>query len=508
LKRITASIHIEGGVVYAVKTCGEHGRFTDIVSHDADYHKEVRRVWNLTHLPDACSPATGGENACLDCLSNDRQGDPTSAAFIEVTHRCNLDCWICYADSGRRNRIPDPSAEQIVRIMKAFRDKQSPPPKRLQLSGGEPTIRDDLPDLVRHAVKLGFEEIGLNTNGIRLAQDIDLCKELIKSGVNKISLQFDGVDDATYRAIRRVDLYRYKLQVIENVRKIGRGVVQLVCAVAKGVNDHEIPGILDFAADNADVVSGISFLPVALCGREFDRADVLKYRVTTPYVQSIINRHTNGVCQNWPSTYTLIRHLRFVLHFLDGRPIADTSHPECGSLQVVYATREKGKGRTWHSLCDLLDYPKIEEESERLWTRYQEGRPNGTRGVRWRIAQARTIGIAVKNVKNKRLAVRAVTVWSVNRLREAIATGKLKSLGDLQGLFRNSRHLILYCSSFQDLYSINLERIERCGLHVGYYDPIDDKVRMVPFCAMNTVHRKTIEKRLLEFAERPSAIAH
>lgn len=505
LRTLPARVEVHGDVVYGVKACSEHGPFRDVLCHDAAYFEEIHRFWDRDLLPAKIDPAAGGSRkGCpYDCPTCDRHRILTLVAFIDVTYRCNLDCWICYANSGYRNRIPDPTTEQVIRIMKTFRDRQTPPPKRLQLSGGEPTIRNDLPHLVRQAVKLGFEEIGVNTNGIRLARDPDLCRELIESGVTKISLQFDGVDDETYRRIRGVDLYRIKVQVIENVRKVKSGVVQLVCAVAKGLNDHEIPRILDFAADNADVVSGVSFLPVAFCGRDFDQSDVVQYRVTTPYVQSIINRHTNGVCASWPSTHTLVRHLRFVLFFLDGRPIGHSSHPQCGSLQIVYVTQDRRGTRRWRSLWDLLDLPGIEADSERVWNRYERRGRNTRRGLRWRLAQAAMIWIVLKHVRSKALVVREVTVWCVNRITDALwRRHSVKRLGDLHGLFRNMRYLLIFCVNFQDLYNINVERIQRCTFHFGYFDPADDAVRVVPFCSMNTIHRKTIQNRLIEFAER------
>ena len=70
---------------------------------------------------------------------------------------------------------------------------------------------------------------------------------------------------------------------------------------------------------------------------------------------------------------------------------------------------------------------------------------------------------------------------------------------------RKSKFLLLYCANFQDLYNLNVDRIRSCTSHIGYYDPVEDRVRIVPFCAMNAIHRKTVEKRLIEFAERQSA---
>ncbi len=510
-KKITAKVELDKGIVYSIKSCSDHGVFKDVICHDADYYKEIHRYWEKGSFPEDSFPPTNRQRGCpYDCLFCNGHRIFTLVAFIDVTYRCNLDCWICYANSGYRSKIPDPSAEQIVKIMKTFRGAQ-PPPKRVQFSGGEPTLRNDLPHLVRVASKLGFEEIGVNTNGIRLARSYGLCENLIKSGVTKISLQFDGVDDGIYRRIRGQDLFELKQQVIENVRKVGTGVVQLVCAVAKGVNDHEIPNILDFAAENADVISGVSFLPVAFCGREFDKSEIHKYRVTTPHIQSIINRHTDGVCENWPSTHTLVKHLRFVMFFLDGRSIGHSSHPECGSLQIVAASKSRGGRWKWHSLCDRMDFHKIEEESEKVWLRHQKAKRSKVGPLYLKKMQARMIWIMLKSVKDKRVAVRDVSEWLINRVRDVLSRHKTKKLSNLHEIFRNIKYLMIFCVNFQDLYNINVERIKRCTFHFGFYDPIDDEVRIVPFCSMNTVHRKGVGDKLIKNAEgavTPRAVFH
>ncbi len=501
LRSVTARVEVVDRIVYSVKTCEEHGRFSDVLSHDAEQFAEAHRLWDPGSPPCGNPRPAGGKEGCpYQCPTCDRHRTFVAAALIDVTHRCNLDCRICYANSGYRSRIPDPSAEQIVRVMRAFRERQVPPPKHVQLSGGEPTLRDDLPYLVRQASELGFEEIGINTNGIRLAQSVDLCRELIDCGVNKISLQFDGVDDSTYRRIRNQDLFRFKVQVIENVRKLTSGVVQLVCAIGNDLNDQEIPAILDFAAANSDVVSGVSFLPIAFCGREFSLADVSRHRMTMPQVQLAINKHTGGVCRNWLSTHSLIHSLRFVLHVLDGRPIGHSAHPECVNMQIVRVTQERGGRRQWLSLCDLLDLPRIESASEALWRRYQDRKRKGALG--FQIMRARMIWILLRHASDKRRVALEATAWLLARIMRLARGARLGRLGNVDGLFRNKRYLSLFCVNFQDLYNLNVERLQHCTFHYGYYDPGDDQVRTMPVCSMNAVHRKVIEEKLIDFAER------
>ncbi len=72
----------------------------------------------------------------------------------------------------------------------------------LYFSGGEPTVRDDLPDLIVYAAKMGYAYLQLNTNGLRIAQEPAYAQELCEAGLSSVFLQFDGTEDSIYCAIR------------------------------------------------------------------------------------------------------------------------------------------------------------------------------------------------------------------------------------------------------------------------------------------------------------------
>jgi len=120
----------------------------------------------------------------------------------------------------------------------------------IQLSGGEPTVRDDLPQIVRMGVELGFPFIQVNTNGIRMAKDEAYVKALKEAGLNSIFLQFDGVDDAIYEHLRGKALFEVKCKAIENCRKFGIGVV-LVPTIVPHVNVCSIGEIIRFGIDHS-----------------------------------------------------------------------------------------------------------------------------------------------------------------------------------------------------------------------------------------------------------------
>lgn len=89
------------------------------------------------------------------------------SAYLHVTQRCNLRCKFCYSEGDDRNLLPDPSAESLARAIGLLASLGT---KRLVISGGEPFLRDDLPDIARSASMAGIEEIVVLTNGLLVSE--------------------------------------------------------------------------------------------------------------------------------------------------------------------------------------------------------------------------------------------------------------------------------------------------------------------------------------------------
>jgi len=128
--------------------------------------------------------------------------------------------------------------------MQSVFDRAGPHP--IQLSGGEPALRDDLPQIAAMAGRIGFDHIQINTNGIRLAQENDYGLALKEAGVTSVFLQFDGISDDVYRRIRGADLLSLKLKSIERCADLKLGVI-LTPTLVRDVNDLQIGAIIQFA---------------------------------------------------------------------------------------------------------------------------------------------------------------------------------------------------------------------------------------------------------------------
>ena len=149
-----------GGKIFLEKTCPQHGEFRVLVwQGKMDFEQWLLETEAL--------PADCGLHCPADCGICLEHEIGTCCALLEVTNRCNLHCRYCFADGGSRNDEPDPDVLKDA-ICEIVRQCGQP---LLQFSGGEPTLRDDLPELIRFAREAGCSYTQVNTNGIRLARE-------------------------------------------------------------------------------------------------------------------------------------------------------------------------------------------------------------------------------------------------------------------------------------------------------------------------------------------------
>jgi len=285
LDRVKAVAVRRGSSVYLEKNCGKHGAFSTVIwrgSPDIE-------TWMADRVPAAPSGCNFEEGKgcpfeCGLCADHRRQ---TSTMILEVTKRCNLKCSICFADSGGMSADPD-----MDRIRHYYRRAlEQGGPFSIQLSGGEPTVRDDLPEIVRMGREFGFDFIQVNTNGLRLAEDEEYVKELKEAGLNSIFLQFDGVNDEIYKKLRGRELFDIKKRALENCRKHGIGVVLVPVICEENLNDTG--RIISFALENIDVVRGVHFQPVSFFGR-YDEDMKYNRRITLPEIMQSIENGSGG----------------------------------------------------------------------------------------------------------------------------------------------------------------------------------------------------------------------
>lgn len=183
-----------------------------------------------------------------------RSGGPLMA-MLEVTNRCNLACPVCFSNANRPAwDLGHAEIQAALKNLLAVTGR----PIQVQLSGGEPTLRDDLPQIVALCRAAGIRFVEIITNGVRISRDIGYLRALKAAGATGVYLQFDGLRAATHRALRGADLTDVRMAALANIRAVGM-CCTLAVAVARGVNDDELGDIVAFAFDNLDIVKVVNF---------------------------------------------------------------------------------------------------------------------------------------------------------------------------------------------------------------------------------------------------------
>jgi len=172
---VEALVYEDNGCVYISKSCPQHGEYTDVYWSDYELYREAEK-WGVLGSG-LSNPHKKREKGCpYDCGLCENHKTCTVLGIIDVTNRCNLNCPICFAHAGAVGYLYEPSLEQVRQMLKNLRSVRPIPPTALQYSGGEPTLRKDLPELVAMAKDEGFRHVEVNSNGIVLAKSLEYYK--------------------------------------------------------------------------------------------------------------------------------------------------------------------------------------------------------------------------------------------------------------------------------------------------------------------------------------------
>lgn len=289
LRRVEASILIKDEQVFMEKWCPEHGRERVLIADDAAYYRLAReRFIKAPELPERFN--TERHWGCpYDCGLCPEHMQHSCLTLIEITDHCNLRCPICYADSGpHRPGFRDMAT--IEKMLDAVVANEGEPDV-VQISGGEPTIHPQFFEILDAAKKRPIRHLMVNTNGLRIAKDLEFVERLATYMPGfELYLQFDSLRDEVSQELRGAKLRDIRLRAIENLNKYDISTT-LVVTVKKGLNDHELGEIIDFALTQP-CVRGVTFQPIQHAGRA-ENFDPAKNRLTLTEVRRRIIEQSN-----------------------------------------------------------------------------------------------------------------------------------------------------------------------------------------------------------------------
>ncbi len=156
---------------------------------------------------------------------------------IDVTYRCNLRCPYCYVDSPRRSKVKELAKTELFRVFDEL--------KKLDvlgtcLCGGEPTLREDLADIVAYARETGIV-VNMVTNGVLMRENLISC--LVDSGINTVQVSLDGSKPEIMDALRGQGVYWRALDAIKTLVDFGIPVIVSFCSTK--INISDFPNVVE-----------------------------------------------------------------------------------------------------------------------------------------------------------------------------------------------------------------------------------------------------------------------
>ncbi len=452
---IDAQILFRNNQVIMRKRCPDHGWFEALVFSDAQLYVDIAPHNKPGTLP--LEFATEVKDGCPhDCGLCPEHKQHACLGIIEVNAACNLDCPLCFADSGTHLAHSgfELTFEQVDFMLDRFVAAEGQP-EVIQFSGGEPSLHPRILDFIKLAQQKGIINVMLNTNGIRIARDDKFLAGLARLKPH-IYLQFDGFEASTNQILRgKANLIEDKLQALDRLIDLDIRVV-LVAAIERDVNVHEIGPIVEFGLRHP-AVFGVNFQPAFRAQRHIP-ADPLT-RLTIPDVLKALEQQTDGL-----------------LKLSDFVPVP-CCMPVCNF--VTYALLDGDNVTPLPRLVDIaqyLDYFKnrtlpglnndILQALERLWSSSAA------------IGSERTAADVERTLAGQDLPTNNPTRSDARC--HACQSGLPLSAHAHRDL---ARHVFMINTrDFMDPWTFNVKNVMKCCVEFLLPDG-----RMIPFCAYNTV---------------------
>jgi len=465
---IKANIVEKEGQIWMIKDCPKHGHFEDIMSIDARF---LERMESLFPGSDYYAPDKKLRNHGSSSIKYGRG----SVLTIDLTNRCNMMCEPCFMDANQVGYVHE---LEFAEIRKILDDAITIKPKRqlsVQFSGGEPTMSPLFIESIKYAKKVGYFSVQAATNGIKFAQDPSFAQEAYDAGMRIAYLQFDGVGNENHEHRKIGNLFDVKLKAIENLYNAGIDVV-LVVTLVNTVNDHQVGAIFDFAIQNSDKITFISFQPVSFTGRDEDITNEERFqkRYTLSHLAHDFKKQAGFTepLRDWfpLSAVSVFSDFNDIMKGLDSEwgSLKCGCHPNCG-VGTAFFVNKKTKEKV--ALGEIMDIEQLLKDVALI-----NDMNRGQALSKTQIAMA-----LLRNYKPEK----APKSFSFADLIKKFDKQTGGSLGGEYGQGKerkNDTWLLMFVAGmwFQDLWNYDFKRTERCIIPYGTQEG------EISFCAYNT----------------------
>ncbi len=405
-------------------------------------------------------------------MENKDFNDKKNLLFLEITRKCPLNCQTCFNKSNMDSPVKDMTLSEISNILQTYVNISEREPVGVMLCGGEPTLRDDLPDIIKMARNEGIQQIFLNTNGIRIVQDIDFFKKICEAGLNTIYLQFNDINtDKQLPSGETIKNFQNK--IITNLRSVKINGTFLVPTVVKGINDNIVYDIVKFGLNRRDIITGISFHCAMHTGEWYDKYN--QNRITPYEIMKKIDIDSNGdisINDFFPFNYTYP--LFKILTSLTGLNLPRFFYSfECGVCTILLI---KPDG-SFLPISRILNIELLEKKFREIYNHIAHDNINKLYSKAYitkEIVKLLFDKKVVKGEKGKMMFSTFLSALNINKNRT------------------RTRFFIILISQFLDSYNFDMDCNKRCTDDICVIK--DGKAYKFPFCYYNVFKRDEFEK--------------
>ncbi|HEX2568444.1 MAG TPA: radical SAM protein [Polyangia bacterium] len=465
---IKARIVEKDGEIRMEKDCPIHGHFSDVMAIDPAFLARIERLYPGR---DFKSP----ETLLREHGTSSIQYGRGSVLTVDLTNRCNMMCDPCFMDANQVGFVHELTWEDIKQVLD---DSMKIQPRRqmsVQFSGGEPTLSPYFLDAIRYARDIGYFAVQCATNGLRFAQEPGFAQQAKEAGLRMAYLQFDGIGNDANAHRKIGNLFDVKLRAIEELHKAGIDVI-LVVTIVNGVNNDQVGKILEFAIENADKITVVSFQPVSFTGRDEDIDDETRarQRYTLSHLAHDVKKQL-GVSEplrDWFPLSALGPFSDLVDHLLgekaDWGSMKCGCHPNCG-IGTIFFVHKKTKQMV--PLTQFLDMEQLLKDITTI-----------TDGAQGRAVTVAELGMALLKNYRPEEAPAGYNFFDLLKQMMSQTGARGNKIGEYEKDAQEFEWRVLFVAGmwFQDLFNYDFRRTEMCII------PYGTQMGEISFCAYNT----------------------
>ncbi len=194
----------------------------------------------------------------------DSYGRTIDYVRLSVTDKCNMRCFYCMPEGFKDFEIPENwlTFNEIERVIRAFTQLGV---RRVRLTGGEPLVRKNLPELIQRLSALeGLNDLSLSTNASLLST---YAEDIKQAGVSRINVSLDTLNAEQFKKVTGNGKLDQVLKGLQAAKNAGLSPLKINTVAMKGINDHEFIDLVKYCAEMDFTLRFIETMPVGSTGR-------------------------------------------------------------------------------------------------------------------------------------------------------------------------------------------------------------------------------------------------